>query len=118
MNLSNIGNMSRTPYSLSPKGDQVSITTSNSLHYGNTQAVENKEDISESFAEVFKKSLEKVNDSQVVADDLTQKMIYNPNSVEAHEVMIAAEKARISLTFTKTVVDGIIRAYRDITNLR
>jgi flagellar hook-basal body complex protein FliE len=45
-------------------------------------------------------------------------MIYNPNSVEAHEVMIASEKARISLTFTKTVVDGIIRAYRDLTNLR
>ena len=118
MNLSSIGNMNRTPYSLSPKGEQIGITTTNSLHYGNSEPVTNNEDISESFAEVFKKSLEKVNDSQVIADDLTQKMIYNPNSVEAHEVMIAAEKARISLTFTKTVVDGIIRAYRDITNLR
>jgi len=100
------------------KGEGIKINTTNDLHFGNTSKIQSTEDISESFSEVLKKSLEKVNDTQVVADDLTQKMIYNPNSVEAHEVMIAAEKARISLTFTKTVVDGIVRAYRELSNLR
>ncbi len=108
---------SSNPYS-APKGNQIAVSTTNPLHFGNPSPVSGKEDLSESFAEVLKKSLEKVNDVQVEADDQTQKMIYNPNSVEAHEVMIASEKARISLTFTKTVVDGIIRAYRDLTNLR
>jgi flagellar hook-basal body complex protein FliE len=117
MNLSSLPS-SPNPYSAVPKGNQIAVSTTNPLHFGNSNSVSAKDDISESFAEVLKKSLEKVNDVQVEADDLTQKMIYNPNSVEAHEVMIASEKARISLTFTKTVVDGIIRAYRDLTNLR
>lgn len=116
MNLSSLPS-SPNPYSI-PKGNQISVSTTNPLHFGNPSPISGKEDIAESFADVLKKSLEKVNDVQVEADDLTQKMIYNPNSVEAHEVMIASEKARISLTFTKTVVDGIIRAYRDLTNLR
>jgi flagellar hook-basal body complex protein FliE len=111
-------NSSISQYSSTPKGNQIGINTTDPLHFGNTPAIGKTDDISESFSEVLKKSLEKVNDTQVTADDLTQKMIYNPNSVEAHEVMIASEKARISLTFTKTVVDGIIRAYRDLTNLR
>ena len=118
MNLSSI-NSSTSQYSSIPKGNQIGINTTDPLHFGNTPTnISKTDDISESFSEVLKKSLEKVNDTQVTADDLTQKMIYNPNSVEAHEVMIASEKARISLTFTKTVVDGIIRAYRDLTNLR
>ena len=117
MNLSSI-NSSISQYSSTPKGNQIGVNTTDPLHFGNTPSIDKTDDISESFSEVLKKSLEKVNDTQVTADDLTQKMIYNPNSVEAHEVMIASEKARISLTFTKTVVDGIIRAYRDLTNLR
>ena len=117
MNLSSI-NSSISQYPSTPKGNQIGINTTDPLHFGNNPAIGKTDDISESFSEVLKKSLEKVNDTQVTADDLTQKMIYNPNSVEAHEVMIASEKARISLTFTKTVVDGIIRAYRDLTNLR
>lgn len=115
MNLSSINNSQYTPV---PGGSNTKISTTNPLHYGGESKTESTENISESFSEVLKKSLEKVNDSQVHADDLTQKMIYNPNSVEAHEVMIAAEKARISLTFTKTVVDGIIRAYKELSNLR
>jgi flagellar hook-basal body complex protein FliE len=117
MNLSSI-NSSISQYSSTPKGNQIGVNTTDPLHFGNAPSIGKTDDISESFSEVLKKSLEKVNDTQVTADDLTQKMIYNPNSVEAHEVMIASEKARISLTFTKTVVDGIIRAYRDLTNLR
>ena len=116
MNFSSINK--NLTYSPSPSGNNIRINTTNSLHYGGEPKTESTENISESFADVLKKSLEKVNDSQVHADDLTQKMIYNPNSVEAHEVMIAAEKARISLTFTKTVVDGIIRAYKELSNLR
>lgn len=117
MNIDSIRN-SYTSNQIHPTGNQIRITTTNPLHYGGEPKVESNEDITESFAEVFKKSLEKVNDAQVHADDLTQKMVFNPNSVDAHEVMIAAEKARISLTFTKTVVDGIIRAYKELSNLR
>jgi len=38
--------------------------------------------------------------------------------VDIHTVMIAAQKAEISLNFTKAVRDEAIRAYRDLMNLR
>jgi flagellar hook-basal body complex protein FliE len=106
------------PFPLTPSGDKVSIKTTDSRHYGDKAELESVDNVAESFASALKKSLEKVNDLQIHADELTQKMIYNPNSVDAHEVMIAAEKARMALTFTKTIADGVIKAYRDLTNLR
>ena len=52
------------------------------------------------------------------SNDLTQKMIHEPESVDIHNVMIAAQKAKIALNFTKAVRDEAIRAYRDFMNLR
>ena len=38
--------------------------------------------------------------------------------VPVHDVTIAAEKARLSLFFTKSIVDRITQAYRELSNLR
>ncbi len=106
------------PYLIAPIGDKVSVKVSDTRHYGDKASIQSPDDVAESFASVLKKSLESVNDQQVAADEMTQKLVFDPNSVDAHDVMIAAEKARISLTFTKTLADGFIRAYRELTNLR
>lgn len=106
------------PYPITPKGDKVSISISDTRHYGDPIKTHSPDDVAESFADVLKMSLEKVNDLQVHADDLTQKIVYDPNSVDVHEVMLAAEKARISITFTKTLIDGVVKTYRDLSNLR
>jgi len=45
-------------------------------------------------------------------------MAVNPESVNIHDVQIAAEEAEMAVLFTKGVVDRVIRAYKDITNLR
>ncbi|MDX1960717.1 MAG: flagellar hook-basal body complex protein FliE [Leptospiraceae bacterium] len=110
-------NTSYKSFPLIPKGDKVDMKVTDTRHY-NLKSEVKTQDVGESFAATLKSALEAVNDQQSVADELTQKMIVNPNSVDAHEVMIAAEKARISLTFTKTLVDGVIRAYRELSNLR
>ncbi|HNE24497.1 MAG TPA: flagellar hook-basal body complex protein FliE, partial [Leptospiraceae bacterium] len=44
--------------------------------------------------------------------------IYDPDSVEVHDVMIAAEKSRFALTLTKTVADGLVRTFRELTQPR
>lgn len=107
------------PFSLvSPKGDTVPIFRTDSRHYGKTDPARSPDLLAGSFAEALTKSLEDVNTLQVEADELTQKIVFDPNSVDVHEVMIAAEKARMSLTFTKTLADGFVRAYRELTNLR
>ncbi|MCX7998382.1 MAG: flagellar hook-basal body complex protein FliE [Leptospiraceae bacterium] len=105
-------------FPITPKGDKISIKTTDERHYGERAEIESPDNFADTFALALKKSLEKVNDLQVHADELTQKMVFNPNSVDAHEVMIAAEKARMALTFTKTIADGVVKAYRDLMNLR
>jgi flagellar hook-basal body complex protein FliE len=106
------------PFPLTPVGDKISIKVTDSRHYGDKAEVSSPDNFAETFASALKSALSKVNDLQVEADELTQKMVYDPNSVDAHEVMIAAEKARMSITFTKTIADGVIKAYRELTTLR
>ncbi|TGN19062.1 flagellar hook-basal body complex protein FliE [Leptospira idonii] len=106
------------PYSLLPNGDKVAVNRTDSRHYGKTNEAKSPDEVAGTFADALKKAFEQVNDQQVEADELTQKIVFDPNSVELHEVMIAAEKARISLTFAKTMSDGFIRAYRELSQLR
>ncbi len=113
-----ISKISSQAFPLAPKGDLVKIKTVDERHYGDVVKPHDINEVSESFADVLKKSVEKVNDLEVNADTLTQKLVFEPNSVDAHQVMIASEKARIAVTFTKTLVDGVIKAYKDLSNLR
>jgi flagellar hook-basal body complex protein FliE len=105
-------------FPLTAKGSSVPVNTIHPNHYADVKEPEPSDDVSTSFSVAMQKALEQVNDQQVEADNLTQKMVFNPESVDAHEVMIAAEKARVSLTFTKTVADAVVKAYRELTSLR
>lgn len=100
-------------------GHIVKMKTSNPLHYDNDAKIGREtDDVSGSFADAFNKAMGKVNDLQVDSESLAQKMIYEPESVDIHTVMIAAQKAEISLTFAKSIRDEAIRAYRELVNMR
>jgi flagellar hook-basal body complex protein FliE len=100
-------------------GHIVKMKTSNPLHYDNDVKIGREtDDVSGSFADAFNKAMGKVNDLQVDSENLAQKMIYEPESVDIHTVMIAAQKAEISLTFAKSIRDEAIRAYRELVNMR
>ncbi|WP_409035741.1 flagellar hook-basal body complex protein FliE [Leptospira bandrabouensis] len=116
--IANISSQTYKPHSLLPQGDKVGILRSNERHYGKTNEAKSPDEVAGTFGDALKKAFEQVNDQQVEADELTQKIVFDPNSVELHDVMIAAEKARISLTFAKTMSDGFVRAYRELTTLR
>jgi flagellar hook-basal body complex protein FliE len=59
-----------------------------------------------------------VNDSQVTAVDLAQKMVTDPDSVNVHDVTIALAEANMALSMTKAIVDRALAAYREIINVR
>ncbi|TGK11932.1 flagellar hook-basal body complex protein FliE [Leptospira fletcheri] len=105
-------------FPLTPKGDKVSVNAADDRHYKDVKEPVSPDYVAESFSEAMRNAFKSVNDLQVEADELTQKMVYDPNSVDAHEVMIASEKARVALTFTKTLADGVVRGYRDLTSMR
>jgi flagellar hook-basal body complex protein FliE len=102
-----------------PMGNIVELKTTNPLHYnGKPKNAEEKDDVSKSFSEMLTGAINKVNNLQVDSEDLTQKMITEPESVDIHTVMISAQKAEIALTFARSVRDEAIRAYRELINLR
>ena len=72
----------------------------------------------ENFKSKVIEKLNQVNAIQKESENLTQQMLVDPDSVDAHEVMMALAEANMSLNITKAVLDRVIRAYRDITGTR
>ena len=70
------------------------------------------------FGSLLLDSINTVNDQQQTADALAVQAVINPDSVDTHDVSIAAAKAQLSLSITKSVVDRVIQAYREIQNVR
>jgi len=104
---------------INPKGNIVELKVIDPKHYsGSNKSKTASDDISTSFKDMFNSAVGKVNNLQVDSENLTKKMIYAPETVDIHQVMIAAQKAELSLTFTKTIRDEAISAYRDLINLR
>ena len=66
----------------------------------------------QSFADSLKEAIASVNDQQITSDTLTNQLI-NGEDVELHEVMIAAQKATISLNATMQIRNKVIEAYQE-----
>jgi flagellar hook-basal body complex protein FliE len=100
----------------------VNMKTSHPLHYTGLKEEQKYErandDVTGSFADALMKAVGKVNNLTIESEELNQKMIHEPESVDIHTVMIAAQKAEIALNFTKAVRDEAIRSYRELMNLR
>lgn len=70
----------------------------------------------QSFANSLKEAIAKVNDQQITSDKFTQKLIKGED-VELHEVMIASQKASITLNATIEVRNKVIEAYQEIMRM-
>ena len=100
-------------------GHMIRLNTTDPLHFsGESKIVRQKDDVAGSFADMLNGAISRTNDLQIDAEQLMQKMIVNPQSVDIHQVMIAQQKAEIAIGLTKAVRDGAINAYRELINLR
>ena len=70
------------------------------------------------FGDVLKASLDKVNETQQVANQLSDRFMKGDDSVSLSEVMIAGQKASISLQATIQVRTKLVAAYNDIMNMQ
>lgn len=107
---------------VSPKGavgDSVPLRATHAAHYGFSEPVAQKDDdFVSDFARALKRAFDSVNGLQVKSDRLTRALAVNPDSVDVHDVTIAAEKARLALLFTKSIVDKVTQSYRELINMR
>lgn len=70
-----------------------------------------------SFASVLKDSIEQLNQTQVEADQMTNKLI-NGDNVDLSQVMIAQQKANITLQAAVEVRNKVIDAYQEMMRMQ
>ena len=100
-------------------GDIVKLARTNPLHIAGAgeNAVQDTS-MEQKFGDLLLGALGSVNDSQLTAMNLSQKMITDPNSVNVEDVTIAMANANLALSMTKAIVDRALAAYREIINIR
>jgi flagellar hook-basal body complex protein FliE len=70
-----------------------------------------------SFKDIINNEIEKLNNSQIKADKLTEDLISGQVD-DLHSVLIATEEARISLELAVQVRNKVIEAYKELNNMQ
>ncbi len=83
---------------------------------GKSQKVGNQE-AALSFGDFFSNALEEVNQLQVNSSEMTKKMVLGEVE-DIHQVMIAAEKASLSLNLTVQIRNKLVEAYQEISRMQ
>ena len=105
--------------SLSAHGDKIEQLRSDPRHFDvNGKMGPLGDEKKATFSDAMQAAMEGVNDDQIKASDLYQKMITDPNSVDVHDVTLAGAEAQMSLNLAKNVIERGLQAYRDIINMR
>lgn len=104
----------------SPVDPSVKLAVADSRHMqlGSPSATPLATSPGSSFGDLLTKALGDVDAIDAKSRDLSARSVYDPDSVEVHDVMIAAEKSRFALNMTKTVADGLVRTFRELTQPR
>jgi flagellar hook-basal body complex protein FliE len=71
----------------------------------------------QNFASVLKDSINKVNESQIQSDKMTEKLARGEN-VDLHQVMIASQKASVTMTATLEIRNKVIEAYQEMMRMQ
>lgn len=70
----------------------------------------------QSFATTLKDAITSINEAQIQSDVATEKLI-NGGDIELHDVMIASQKASITLSATMEVRNKAVEAYQEIMRM-
>ncbi len=109
-----------TPY---PVTQRIPVVARNDRHFVDFnlslgEAKRSQLGTGDTFHAKLMNAIELTNQQIVTADRLGEDYITKPNTVNVHDVVIAAQKAQLSLSLTKGVIERAISAYQNITNLR
>ena len=73
---------------------------------------------SPSFSDVLQNSIEKVNQTQMQADQMSEKLAAGDTNQNLHEVMIALQTASVSFQEMVQVRNKLVSAYQDVMNMQ
>lgn len=69
------------------------------------------------FGDFLKTAIQSVNENQQASDIATEKLISGGN-IELHDVMIASQKASITLNTTLEIRNKVVEAYQEIMRMQ
>ncbi|MEG0296316.1 MAG: flagellar hook-basal body complex protein FliE [Clostridium sp.] len=69
------------------------------------------------FSDILKQNLDSINEKQVHADEMTKKFVMGED-VEVHEVMLAAEEAKMSLQLAVQMRNKVVEAVQELTRMQ
>lgn len=70
-----------------------------------------------SFQNVLKDSLDKLNEKQVQADEITNDFVAG-NDVEVHEMLLSMEEAKMSMQLAIQVRNKVVEAVQELTRMQ
>ena len=70
----------------------------------------------EGFSNILTESIDSARQAEAKADDLGERFAAGDPTVGIHEMMIAAERANVSLRYAVTLKNKAVEAYRDLMN--
>ena len=70
------------------------------------------------FAQVLQNSIAKVNQTQMQADQMAEKLAAGDTNQNLHEVMIALQTASVSFQEMVQVRNKLVTAYQDVMNIQ
>ena len=68
------------------------------------------------FDNMLLQAMDYVNGKQNASDDVVQKLITDPDSVDVHDVTIAMAEANLSLSMAQNVIDRLIKGWNEKMN--
>lgn len=109
-----IKNVKNQINSIEPEGYIVRLKATNKKHFNFIHEEKNNP----SFLNYLEASIKNTNDKIINSEKLQQQLVIDPESVSIDEVTIAAKEAEITLNLTKTILNKLITAYKDLINIR
>lgn len=102
----------------SVNGDIINLLRTNSKHLGAAGTDGSTTGPAADFVQVLSDALDGVNALEQESQSVMQTMIIDPDSIDPHDVTIAMSEANLAVSITKAVLDGAIKAYKEIINMR
>lgn len=101
------------------RGDSIKLLGTDPRHFSSDGILGVDEaESAPTFEDAMLEALNGVNDEQNESSNAIEMMLTDPDSIDAHEVTLAMAKANMSLNITRTILDRVVRAWRDLINTR
>lgn len=98
----------------------ISFAPENRVFTANTEGVQSRPntpyEAQQNFASVLNDSINKISEAQAASDQVTERMARGEN-VDLHQVMIASQKASITMSAALEVRNKVVEAYQEMMRM-